>query len=174
MQARPAIPNPTTLSQRLTTLPLTTTATRITLKLSHQQGRNRTEPPYPTVVMAGGWCYVKELIQPEYAGFFVDAGMAALTFDNRNLGESEGVPRQHIDPWEQIYDIISAISYVSLHDDVDSSRIGVWGISYAGGHVLPVAALDPRAKVILSGVPILDGWAISASLSAVRPLRQVL
>lgn len=23
------------------------------------------EPPYPTVVMAGGWCYVKELIQPE-------------------------------------------------------------------------------------------------------------
>ena len=25
------------------------------------------DPPYPTVVMAGGWCYVKELIQPEYA-----------------------------------------------------------------------------------------------------------
>jgi hypothetical protein len=159
----------------------TTTATRITLNLSHRRevrARQRTgrgdcdrhhgsgevytpegiEPPYPTVVMAGGWCYVKELIQPEYAGFFVDAGMAALTFDNRNLGESEGEPRQHIDPWEQIYDIINAITYVSLRDDVDASRIGIWGISYAGGHVFPVAALDPRVKVILSVVPMLDGW----------------
>jgi len=116
------------------------------------------EPPYPIVVMAGGWCYVKELIQPEYAQFFVDAGIAALTFDYRNLGDSEGEPRQHLDPWEQIYDIINAITYSSLRDDVASDRIGVWGISYAGGHVFPVAALDPRVKVILSVVPMLDGW----------------
>ena len=32
--------------------------------------------PFPTIVMGGGWCYVKELIQPEYAQFFVDQGMA--------------------------------------------------------------------------------------------------
>ena len=54
------------------------------------------DPPYPTVVMGGGWCYVKELIQPEYAEHFVQQGIAALTFDYRNLGESEGKPRQHI------------------------------------------------------------------------------
>ena len=26
--------------------------------------------PFPTVVMAGGWCYVKELVQPSYAEVF--------------------------------------------------------------------------------------------------------
>ena len=64
------------------------------------------DPPYPTVVMGGGWCYVKELIQPEYAEHFVKQGIAALSFDYRNLGESEGEPRQHISPWDQIFDII--------------------------------------------------------------------
>ena len=116
------------------------------------------KPPYPTVVMAGGWCYVKELIQPEYAEFFVKAGVAVLTFDYRNLGESEGEPRQHINPWDQIYDIINGITYACLRDDVDEMRVGVWGISYAGGHVFPVAALDPRVKTIFSIVPVLDGW----------------
>jgi len=114
--------------------------------------------PLPAVVMAGGWCYVKELIQPEYAAFFVKAGYAVLTFDYRNLGESGGQPRQHINPWEQIYDIINGVTYVSTRDDIDANRVGVWGISYAGGHVFPVAALDPRIKVIFSIVPVLDGW----------------
>ena len=26
--------------------------------------------PWPVVVMAGGWCYVKELVQPDYAKEF--------------------------------------------------------------------------------------------------------
>ena len=51
---------------------------------------------------------MKELIQPEYAKFFTDAGFAAITFDYRNFGDSEGEPRQHINPWEQIDDLINA------------------------------------------------------------------
>lgn len=116
------------------------------------------EPPYPCVVMGGGWCYVKELIQPEYAEYFTAAGYAALTFDYRHLGDSEGEPRQHINPWAQVDDLINSITYVSLRDDVDADRIGVWGISYAGAHVFPVGALDQRVKVILSVVPMLDGY----------------
>jgi dienelactone hydrolase len=50
--------------------------------------------PWPVVVMGGGWCYVKELIMPEYAKFFLDAGCAALIFDYRHLGASDGEPRQ--------------------------------------------------------------------------------
>ena len=116
------------------------------------------EPPYPCVVMGGGWCYVKELIQPEYAKFFTDAGYAALTFDYRHLGESEGEPRQHINPWQQIDDLINSITYACLRDDVDEARIAVWGISYAGAHVFPVAALDSRVRCIMSIVPMLDGY----------------
>ena len=114
--------------------------------------------PYPAIVMAGGWCYVKELIQPEYAEYFVNAGIACLTFDYRNTGDSEGEPRQHLNPWEQIYDVINAVTYVSTREDVDAERLGVWGISYAGGHVFPVASLDPRIKILISVVPMLDGW----------------
>lgn len=121
--------------------------------------------PWPVVVMGGGWCYVKELIMPEYAEFFVRQGMAALTFDYRCLGLSDGQPRQHLDPWMQIDDyrsVIDAVSYLDFFKEyVDPSRIGIWGISYGGGHVLAVGALDDRVKCIVSQVPAIDGLSIA-------------
>jgi fermentation-respiration switch protein FrsA (DUF1100 family) len=114
--------------------------------------------PWPVVVMAGGWCYVKELVQPDYAKAFVDAGLAALVFDYRNLGESEGRVRQHIDPWAQIEDYRNAITFVETLDEIDAGRIGIWGISYSGGHVLITGAIDPRVRCIVSNIPVVDGW----------------
>ena len=118
--------------------------------------------PWPVVVMGGGWCYVKELIMPEYARFFVDQGVAALIFDYRHLGASDGEPRQHLDPWKQIADYRSAVDAVCYLDEfkgvVDSRRIGVWGISYSGGHALVVGAVDPRVKCVVSQIPIIEGW----------------
>jgi len=114
--------------------------------------------PHPTVVMAGGWCYVKELVQPEYARVFAAAGVAALVFDYRGFGESAGEPRQHVDPWAQIEDYRNAISWVETRPDLDSGRIGIWGISYSGGHVLIVAATDPRVRCVVSNIPVVDGW----------------
>ena len=60
--------------------------------------------PHPLVIMAGGWCYVKEIVMPHYAKFFGDRDFATLLFDYRTLGASDGQPRQHIDPWAQIED----------------------------------------------------------------------
>ena len=129
------------------------------LKLvGHFYTPDNVDPPYPTIIMGGGWCYVKELIQPEYANFFNEQGIAALSFDYRNLGESEGEPRQHISPWDQIFDIINATTSATTRDDVDNDRIGVWGISYAGAHVFPVAAMDSRHRLLISVVPLIDGW----------------
>jgi acetyl esterase/lipase len=120
------------------------------------------EGPWPVVIMGGGWCYVKELIMPEYAQHFLDAGVAALIFDYRHFGASDGEPRQHIDPWKQIADYRSAVDAVTYLDefraDVDPERIAVWGISYSGGHVLAVGALDPRVKCIVSQIPVIEGW----------------
>jgi fermentation-respiration switch protein FrsA (DUF1100 family) len=116
------------------------------------------EGPHPIVVMAGGWCYVKELVQPRYAELFAQAGVAALVFDYRHLGASDGAPRQHIDPNEQIEDYRNAISYVIRQDQFDSDRLGVWGISYSGGHSLVIAATDRRVKAVCSIVPVIDGW----------------
>jgi uncharacterized protein len=112
----------------------------------------------PAIVMAGGWCYVKELVQPHYAQFFVDAGFAVLLFDYRNFGASEGARRQHIDPNMQIEDYRNAISYLESRQDVDPLRIGVWGLSYSGGHALVLAAIDPRVKCVVSQIPVIDGY----------------
>lgn len=114
--------------------------------------------PFPVVVMAGGWCYVKELRQPQYAKDFVDRGFAALIFDYRHMGASDGEPRQHIDPWAQVEDYQNAVTWVENQPELDATRIGAWGISYSGGHVLILAAIDPRVKVIVSNVPVMDGY----------------
>jgi uncharacterized protein len=114
--------------------------------------------PHPCVVMGGGWCYVKELTQPRYAEVFAAGGLAALIFDYRYMGASTGEPRQHIDPWKQIEDYRNAISYVEGRDDVDAGRIGAWGISYSGGHVLILGAVDPRVRAVCSVVPTVDGY----------------
>lgn len=114
--------------------------------------------PFPVVILAGGWCYVQEIVMPNYAEHFVDAGFATLLFDYRNFGKSEGSVRQHLDPWWQIEDYRNAISFVETLPEIDSERIAVWGISYAGGHVLIVGALDPRVKCIVSTIPVVDGY----------------
>jgi pimeloyl-ACP methyl ester carboxylesterase len=114
--------------------------------------------PFPIVVMAGGWCYVKELVQPEYAKVFAGAGIAALVFDYRNFGDSDGDIRQHLDPWAQIEDYRNAISYAETLPGIAKDRIGIWGISYSGGHVLVVGATDPRVRCIVSNIPVVDGY----------------
>ena len=113
--------------------------------------------PFPIVVMAGGWCYVKELVQPSYAEAFVKAGCAALVFDYRRFGDSEGSPRQHLDPNDQIEDYKNAISYAETLSVADADRIAVWGISYSGGHALIVGATDPRVRCVVSTIPVVDG-----------------
>jgi uncharacterized protein len=114
--------------------------------------------PVPLVVMAGGWCYVKELVQPHYAERFEREGLAVLLFDYRNFGASDGARRQHIDPVAQVEDYKNAISYAETLPEVDAERIGVWGLSYSGGHVLVVAATDPRVKCVSSQIPVVDGY----------------
>jgi uncharacterized protein len=107
----------------------------------------------PTVVLAGGWCYVREIVLPTYAQTFAEAGTNALVFDYRNLGVSDGDNRQHLDPWAQVRDYGNAISFLERHEVVDPNRIAVWGISYSGGHALILAAIDPRVKSTVSQIP---------------------
>ena len=118
----------------------------------------QTDGPHPCVVLAGGWCYVKELAQPDFGRTFAKRGIAALIVDYRSFGGSTGEPRQHVDPWAQIEDYRNAITFVSGRDDIDADRIGAWGISYSGGHVMILGALDTRVRAICGVVPVIDGW----------------
>jgi fermentation-respiration switch protein FrsA (DUF1100 family) len=62
-----------------------------------------------------------------------------------------------VNPWQQVEDYRHGISYARSLDVVDSDRIGIWGTSYSGGHVLMVAAIDKRVKVVVSQVPLVSG-----------------
>lgn len=57
-----------------------------------------------------------------------------------------------------ISDYLNALTYVESRDDVDPLRPGCHGISYSGGHVLILAAIDPRIKSVVSIVPVVDGF----------------
>ncbi|MEA2773293.1 MAG: uncharacterized protein QOD93_6255 [Acetobacteraceae bacterium] len=111
----------------------------------------------PTVIMAHGFSAVKEMYLDRYAERFAEAGLASVVFDNRNFGASDGEPRQEIDPWLQIRDYRDAISFAETMDETDSGRIGIWGSSYSGGHVLVVGAIDRRVRCVVSQVPIISG-----------------
>jgi fermentation-respiration switch protein FrsA (DUF1100 family) len=127
----------------------------------HGEGR------HPAIVMAHGFTAVKEQYLDRYAEVFAAQGFAVLVYDNRNFGASEGQPRQEADPLLQVRDYRDAITYVSSLANIDASRIGVWGSSYSGGHVLQVAAFDRRVKCVSSQVPAISG---SADVRmAVRP-----
>ena len=116
------------------------------------------EGPLPTVVAGGGWCYVKEIVLPHIARIVATQNIQFLGFDYRGFGESSGDRRQHIDPWEQISDYRNALTYVERRPDVDAARLGVLGISYSGGHVLILSAIDPRVKAAVSIVPVVEGF----------------
>ena len=122
--------------------------------ITPEQGKG----PFPLVILAGGFCYVKEMVMPIYADFFQAKGLAALLFDYRNFGSSDGEVRQHINPSEQIEDYKNAITFSESLPEVDPERIGIWGISLSGAHVLNVGATDSRVKAIVSVVPMVDGW----------------
>jgi len=114
----------------------------------------------PAIVMAHGFSAVKEMHLANFAEKFVAAGFVTLVFDYRYQGASEG-NEQHgrIIPAEQHEDYRSAITWISQRPDVDPQRIGIWGSSYSGAHVLHIAAFDKRVKAAVAQVPLVNGWA---------------
>jgi len=111
----------------------------------------------PAVVMAHGFSAVKEMYLDRFAEAFAAGGLGALVFDNRNFGASDGEPRQHIDPWQQVRDYRDAITFAGTLAEIDADRIGVWGSSYSGAHVVVLGATDRRVKCVVAQVPLISG-----------------
>jgi fermentation-respiration switch protein FrsA (DUF1100 family) len=107
--------------------------------------------------MAHGFSAVKEQYLGEYAEVFAAAGFAVLVFDHGGFGASGGLPRQQVDPERQRRSYRDAITWIKNQPGIDASRIGIWGSSFSGGHVLAVSALDRRVKVVVAQVPMISG-----------------
>ncbi|MGW4370364.1 alpha/beta hydrolase [Nocardia takedensis] len=119
--------------------------------------------PAPLVVMTHGFAGVKEWVVP-FAEVFSASGLACLVYDHPGFGSSDGEPRFEVNPNAQIEGYRDAITYARSLDGIDPERIGVWGTSFSGGHVLVVAAIDRRVRAVVSQVPTTDGWANLRSL----------
>lgn len=119
--------------------------------------------PLPCLVMAHGWSAVKEMDLDRFAEYFVSKlSLTCLVYDNRGFGASDAAPhapRQEIIPPLQISDYSDAITYVQTRSEVNPDKIGIWGSSYSGGHVLWVGAGDKRVKCVLSQLPMVNGYA---------------
>jgi len=111
---------------------------------------------HPAIIMAHGFTGVKEMSLDQFAEKFAKAGFAVLVFDYRYLGASEGEPRGQIFYFDQQQDYRNAITWMSLQKEVDSERIGLWGTSDSGGHVLHLGAFDRRVKAVVAQVPTIN------------------
>ena len=51
--------------------------------------------------------------------------------------------REVVDPFDQLDDIRNALDFLVGDPNVDTERIGLWGTSFSGGHVIWTGARDP-------------------------------
>jgi dienelactone hydrolase len=117
------------------------------------------EGPRPLMVMAHGFSGTKEMRLPAYAERFCAAGIGVLLFDYRHFGASGGEPRQLLDISRQHADFRSALAYARDLDWVDPERVGLFGSSFSGGHVIAVGSADDRVAAIVAQCPFTDGFA---------------
>eukprot|EP01084_Bolivina_argentea_P085582 154686_1 len=112
---------------------------------------------YPCIIMAHGFGHIIGQGLWKYAYNFCKNGYVVLLFDYRTFGVSDGIPRNTISPSAHIQDWISAINYIKYNHSfiVDALRIGLWGTSFSGGHILCVASKITGIKAVVSQVPFI-------------------
>lgn len=110
----------------------------------------------PCVILNHGFGGTKDALLERYALRFNGAGYAALTYDYRHFGESDGEPRQFFSARKQEEDLRGAISYARERKEIDCKRIVLWGTSAAGGYGLVIASEDPTIAGVIAQCPALD------------------
>ncbi|KAF5878018.1 uncharacterized protein Bfra_000185 [Botrytis fragariae] len=108
----------------------------------------------PAIIMTPGFNFTKEMFIAEIAEYFQRAGFTILTYDPRSIGESDGVPKNEIDPVRNAEDYHDALTFMKSNPLVDASRIAFWGFSFSAMVALTAAALDKRVKAVIAVAPL--------------------
>ena len=87
------------------------------------------------------------------AKLFADLGYAALRFDMRGCGQSEGV-RGRVICLEQVEDTQSALGFLTTRPEIDADRIGVMGASFGAAVAVYTTGVDQRVAACVSA----GGW----------------
>ncbi|AZF15606.1 MULTISPECIES: alpha/beta hydrolase [Pseudomonas] len=123
--------------------------------------------PAPVLVLCHGFCGIQNVVLPEFAFAFAQAGYNVITFDYRGFGESGG-ERGRLQTKMQIEDIHAVVNWVSQQPSFDTSRIGLWGTSLGGCHVITVGAQNPLVKCIISQTAFADGEILITSAMSIK------
>jgi 2,6-dihydroxypseudooxynicotine hydrolase len=106
-------------------------------------------PRAPVVVMCMGLDSAKEEMD-SYESLFLARGMATLTFDGPGQGESE-----YEIPIRGEYEtaVKAVVDWVETRNDLDATRVGLWGVSLGGYYAPRAAAFEKRVRacIALSG-----------------------
>lgn len=128
----------------------------------------------PVVVMAHGFGATKDAGLTPFAERFAAAGADVVVFDYRGFGTSDGEPRQSVDHRRHREDYAAVVAHVRRMDGIDPDRVVLWGSSYSGGHVVAVAAADPRVAAVVSQGAAMDGLAAVLEIRRYAGTRQLL
>jgi dienelactone hydrolase len=111
----------------------------------------------PVVLLVSGLDSTKEEAGPHEAALLA-RGVATFAFDGPGQGEAEyDLPLRH----DFEVPVGAVVDLLETRDDVDGSRVGLWGRSLGGHLVVRAAAFEPRVRacVSLSGsYRVLDTW----------------
>ena len=118
----------------------------------------------PCIILAHGFGGTRTAGLEPYAEHFCRAGFHVLLFDYRYFGSSDGEPRQLLSVQAQLQDWQTAIDYARKCEGVDPDRIGLWGTSFSGGHVIVAAAKDGQVAAVSSQGLLADGQAVVANI----------
>lgn len=105
---------------------------------------------YPALVVSGSWTTVKEQMAGLYAEKLANEGFITLAFDFRNFGESEGEPRFYESPALKKVDVKNAVTYLESLPEVDSDKIGAFGVCAGAMYTLMAASEDDRVKSVVT------------------------
>lgn len=130
--------------------------------------------PHPTVVMAHGIGGIKAAGLAPFAERFADDGYLAVVFDYRHWGESSGQPREMLSVTRQREDYRTVLSWVRSHPAADPDRVFAWGTSFAGMHIVELAAGEDGLAGAIAQVPLVDGPAALTRVNPIRGLRLAL
>lgn len=127
--------------------------------------------PIPAVVASGGFAdSVERMVTTAEA--LAAAGLGVLIYEHRNTGISDGEPRGEIDPITQTRDMAMAVTFARTVEGFDPDRLGLFGTSFSGGHVLALAAADKRIKAVVASNPWIAGFEVALHLGGAQVIEQ--
>src|SRR3954468_12369078 len=143
----------------------TATSTRTTVRIPTASGDEieawlylpEGDGPHPAVVMAHGIGAIKAGGLAPFAERFCSEGFAAVAFDYRQWGGSTGQPREELSVPREREDYGIVIGWAAAQPDIDAKQVFAWGTSFAGMHIVELAASDARLAGAVAQSPLVDG-----------------